>query len=135
MISKKRTFDIQFYRDVLEAVVEETSGKRKRISYADEDELEEEMEEFRRKEEADNQFENFASKICEASNEKITMEEADDEVTFPGIINRQTVRVRHTSEALVYITDYPPLIVSWSDIEIAFLERVLVNFIFISSLV
>lgn len=126
MLGKKRTHDVQFYRDVLENSVEETSGRRKRINYTDEDEMLEEEEEIKRKEQADDDFENFGTKIAECSNGELAFECAERDTSFPGIIFRQNVAVRHTDESLVYVSETPFLVVSWADVEVAYLERVVV---------
>lgn len=127
IVGKKRSLDIQFYRDVLENSIEETSGRRKRFNYTDEDEVLEEQEELRRKEQADDDFEKFGLKIAECSNDNIVLEFAERDSSFPGIVQRQNVLVRYTDESILYISDAPFFISSWRNIEIAYLERIVVK--------
>lgn len=66
MIGKKKTIDLQFYREALDSVVDETSGRRKKLRLGDEDEIVQEAEERKRRKEADTEFRSFAQKISEA---------------------------------------------------------------------
>ncbi len=49
MIGKKKTLDVQFYREASEMSFDETGGRKRKYRYGDEDELQQEQEERRRK--------------------------------------------------------------------------------------
>jgi FACT complex subunit SPT16 len=123
-IGKKRTFDVQIFRDVLDNVVDETSGSRKRINYADEDEIAEELEESRRREEADVEFRSFGEKLARLAT-SITMEIPNRERGFTGVISRQSVLLQPTLDSLVFLLEPPFFVTPWEDIEVAYLERVM----------
>lgn len=133
-VGKKKTFDVQIFRDILDNVADETSGSRKRTNYADEDEIAEELEETRRRDEADEEFRAFCEKLTKhAAN--ITMEIPDRERGFTGVISRQSVFIQPTLDSLVFLLEPPFFVASWEDIEVAYLERVLVFQILIDPLV
>lgn len=66
MIGKRKTKDIQFYRDASDIQFDETGNKRRRHLYGDEDEIESEQEERRRRANLNKEFRTFADKISEA---------------------------------------------------------------------
>ena len=66
MIGKKKTKDIQFYREASDIQYDETGNKRRRHMYGDEDELESEQEERRRRANLNREFKTFAEKIADA---------------------------------------------------------------------
>lgn len=65
MVGKKKTKDIQFFREALESLVDETSGRRNRMRWGDEDEIAQEREERKRRAEANAEFKAFAEKAVE----------------------------------------------------------------------
>ena len=125
-VGKKKTLDVQIFRDVLDNVADETSGSRKRTNYADEDEIAEELEETRRKNEADEEFQAFCDKLAKLAAD-ITVETPDRGRGFTGVISRQSVFIQPTHDSLVFILEPPFFVASWDDIEVAYLERVLVQ--------
>lgn len=66
MIGKKKTKDVQFFRDVNEQAFDETTSRRRKFNYGDEDELMAEQEERRRRAMFNKEFKAFAEKIAEA---------------------------------------------------------------------
>ena len=67
MVGKKKTKDIQFYREISDSAFDETGGgRRRRAFYGDEDELAAEQEERKRRALMNQEFKNFAAKIVEA---------------------------------------------------------------------
>jgi nucleosome binding factor SPN SPT16 subunit len=66
MIGKKKTKDVQFYREVVDANFDETGNRKRRYNYGDEDELAAEQEERRRRIQLNKEFKEFAEKIGEA---------------------------------------------------------------------
>jgi nucleosome binding factor SPN SPT16 subunit len=124
MIGKKKTRDIQFYREAFDAAFDETgAGRKKRLNYADEDELEAEQEERRRKAAVNQEFKAFSQKIMEASS--IEVDVPFRELGFYGVPVRQNVLLQPTTECLVHLTDTPFFVVPLEEVEIANLERVM----------
>jgi nucleosome binding factor SPN SPT16 subunit len=66
MVGKKKTKEVQFYREVSDGGFEETGkNARRRMNYGDEDELQSEQEERRRRVGLNKEFQAFAEKISE----------------------------------------------------------------------
>lgn len=66
MIGKKKTKDIQFYREASDVQFDETANRKRKYKYGDEDELEAEQDERRRRAQLNKEFENFSKKISDA---------------------------------------------------------------------
>lgn len=66
MIGKKKIKDIQFFKEASDASFDETGNKKRRNRFADEDELEAEQEERKRRSELNKYFRIFGDKIAEA---------------------------------------------------------------------
>ncbi len=66
MGNKKKTKDMQFYREATDIQFDETGHRKRKYRYGDEDEFEAEQEERRRRAELDRLFKSFAEKIAEA---------------------------------------------------------------------
>ena len=66
LIGKKKAKDIQFFREAGDASFDETGNKKRRRNFADEDELESEQEERKRRAELNKYFKAFGDKIAEA---------------------------------------------------------------------
>jgi nucleosome binding factor SPN SPT16 subunit len=124
MVGKKKTRDIQFYREALESVVDETSGRRTKMRFGDEDEIAQEQEERRRRAEANEEFRNFAEKVVEASRGTLEVDVPFRDLGFSGVPARQNVLLQPTTDCLVHLVEPPFLIVTLAEVEVAFLERV-----------
>ncbi|KAI8148314.1 FACT complex subunit-domain-containing protein [Fennellomyces sp. T-0311] len=124
VIGKKKTKDIQFYREASDIQFDETGNKRRRHMYGDEDELESEQEERRRRANLNREFKTFAEKIAEASDGRVEVDTPFRELGFTGVPFRSNVLLQPTTDCLVHLSDPPFLIVTISEIEIAHLERV-----------
>ena len=124
MVGKKKTKDIQFYREALENHVEETGGRRRKTNYGDEDEIAQERDERRRRQQANEEFQSFAEKISEAY-KGLEVEIPFRDLGFNGVPSRQTVLLQPTTECLVYLSEPPYTIVTLNEVEIAYLERVM----------
>ncbi|KAI8820148.1 FACT complex subunit-domain-containing protein [Fimicolochytrium jonesii] len=124
MIGKKKTQDVQFYREVTDAGFDETGnrGRARRVNYGDEDELAMEAEERRRRAGLNKEFKGFAEKIQDAC--QINVEIPFRELGFQGVFSRQLVLIQPTTECLVHLTDIPNLVLTLDDIELVHLERV-----------
>lgn len=125
LIGKKKTKDIQFYREASDIQFDETGNKRRnRHLYGDEDELEMEQEERRRRSALNKDFKSFAEKIAEASDGRIELDTPFRELGFHGVPNRSNVLLQPTTDCLVHLTDPPFLVISLNEVELAHLERV-----------
>lgn len=123
--NKKKTKDVQFYREATDIQFDETGNRKRKYRYGDEDEFEAEQEERRRRAELDRQFKAFAEKIAEAGkNDGIEVDMPLRELGFNGVPFRSNVYIQPTTDCLIQITEPPFLVVTLDDIEIAHLERV-----------
>lgn len=124
MIGKKKTSDVQFYRDVSDASFDETGNRRRRANYGDEDELAQEQEERRHRQALNREFQMFSERVAEFSKKAVDVDVPIRELGFQGVHWRQLVLLQPTTECLVHLSDTPFLVVNLSDVEIAHLERV-----------
>jgi nucleosome binding factor SPN SPT16 subunit len=124
LIGKKKIKDIQFYREASDIQFDETGNKRRRHLYGDEDELQSEQEERRRRANLNKEFKSFSEKIAEASDSRIELDIPFRELGFQGVPFRSNVLLQPTTECLVHLADPPFLIISLSEVELAHLERV-----------
>ncbi|KAL4912206.1 FACT complex subunit spt16 [Aspergillus aurantiobrunneus] len=125
MIGKRKTRDVQFYREATEMQFDETGNRRRKHRYGDEEEFEAEQEERRRRAALDREFKAFAEKMADAGkDEGVDVDIPFREIGFTGVPNRSNVLIQPTTDALVQLTEPPFLVVSLNEIEIAHLERV-----------
>ncbi|KAJ2082336.1 FACT complex subunit spt16 [Coemansia sp. RSA 988] len=127
MLGKKKTQDIQFYREASDASFDETGNRRRRVRYGDEDEIEAEQEELRRRRQLNKEFEEFATKIVDASNHDVELDKPFRNIAFTGVPARANVLLQPTVECLVHLSDTPFFILTVADIELVHLERVQFN--------
>ncbi|PSK35602.1 FACT complex subunit SPT16 [Candidozyma pseudohaemuli] len=124
MVGKRKTLDIQFYREASDMAFDETGGRKRKYRYGDEDELQQEQEERKRKALLDKEFKNFAEMISDASNGMLDLDIPFRELGFSGVPFRSSVFCMPTRDCLVSLIDPPYLVVTLEEIEIAHLERV-----------
>lgn len=124
MIGKKKTYDIQFYREASDVGIDETGGRRRKYRYGDDDELEQEEEERKRRMILDKEFRSFAEAISDASNGLVDLDIPFRELGFDGVPLRSSVFLMPTRDCLVQLVDTPFLVVTLAEVEIAHLERV-----------
>ncbi|KKK24131.1 hypothetical protein P175DRAFT_0523793 [Aspergillus ochraceoroseus IBT 24754] len=125
MIGKRKTRDVQFYREATEMQFDETGNRRRKHRYGDEEEFEAEQEERRRRAALDREFKAFAEKIADAGkDESVDVDIPFREIGFTGVPNRSSVLIQPATDALVQLTEPPFLVLSLNEIEIAHLERV-----------
>ncbi|CEG70970.1 hypothetical protein RMATCC62417_06776 [Rhizopus microsporus] len=124
LIGKKKTKDIQFYREASDIQYDETGNKRRRHMYGDEDEIESEQEERRRRAQLNREFKQFAEKIAEASDGAIELDVPFRELGFQGVPFRSNVLLQPTTDCLVHLSDPPFLCITLSEVELVHLERV-----------
>ncbi|KAI9595339.1 FACT complex subunit spt16 [Syncephalis fuscata] len=121
MMGKKKTKDIQFYREASDNQFDETGNRRRRQHYGDEDELAAEQDERRRRMFLNKEFKQFADRIADMA---MAVDVPFRDLGFFGVPHRSNVLLQPTTDCLVYLSDPPFLVVTIADIEIAHLERV-----------
>ncbi|GAA5845081.1 hypothetical protein JCM5353_007425 [Sporobolomyces roseus] len=124
IIGKKKAKDVQFFREVSDASFDETGNKKRKRNYHDEDELEAEQDERKRRADLNKYFKAFSDKIAEASNNRVDVDIPFRELGFQGVPFRSNVLLQPTTDTLVFLTEPPFLVVTLNEIEIAHLERV-----------
>ncbi|KAI3637175.1 hypothetical protein MIR68_004881 [Amoeboaphelidium protococcarum] len=123
MVGKKKTKDIQFIREATDASFDET-GNRRRRNFGDEDELMAEQEERRRRQKLNREFKVFAEKIGEVSGGEVEADMPFRELGFSGVPSRSNVLLQPTTECLIHLSDPPFTVITLSEVELAYLERV-----------
>ena len=126
MIGKKKTKDVQFYMEIMEAVQSLDGGRR---NMYDPDEIEEEQRDREREKRIHKEFSGFCRKvqdIWEKDFPKLRLEfdSPYHDLAFDGVPFKSTVRILPTATCLVELTEFPPLVISADDIEVVNLERV-----------
>ncbi|CCF59008.1 hypothetical protein KAFR_0F04130 [Kazachstania africana CBS 2517] len=128
LMGKKKIQDVQFYREASDMAVDETGnarrGQNKFRRYGDEDELEQEQEERRKRAALDKEFRYFADAIAEASKGLFSVESTFRDLGFQGVPNRSAVFCMPTTDCLVQLIEPPFMVVNLEEIEICILERV-----------
>lgn len=125
IIGKRKTRDVQFYREATDMAFDETGNRKRKHRYGDEEEFEQEQEERRRRAELDRQFKAFAEKISDAAREyNIAVDIPFRELSFNGVPNRSNVLMAPTTDALVQLTEPPFTVITLDEIEVAHLERI-----------
>lgn len=125
LIGKKKTKDVQFYREATDIQFDETGNRKRKYRYGDEEEFEAEQEERRRRAELDRQFQLFAQKIADAGKgENVDVDIPFRELGFNGVPYRSNVFCQPSTDCLVQLTEPPFMVITLDDIEIAHLERV-----------
>ena len=125
IIGKRKTKDVQFYRDATEMAFDETGNRKRKHRYGDEEEFEQEQEERRRRQALNKEFKAFAEKIADGARDfNLAVDIPFRELGFQGVPARSAVLIQPTTDCLVQLTEAPFLVVTLSDIEVVHLERV-----------
>ncbi|KIW01058.1 uncharacterized protein PV09_07572 [Verruconis gallopava] len=125
MIGKRKTKDVQFYREATDIAFDETGNRKRKHRYGDEEEFEAEEEERKRRAELDKQFLSFARKIEEADKDgRVRVDVPFRDLGFNGVPARSSVWVQPSTDCLIQITEPPFLVITLDDIEVVHLERV-----------
>lgn len=106
---------------------DETGGKKRRPRYGDEDEIEQENEDRKRRRELDKLFSDFAKRIEKAAQDNQHDLEVDmpfRDLGFTGVPNRSNVLLLPTTNCLVHLSEYPFTVITLLEVEIVHLERV-----------
>lgn len=125
MVGKSKTKDVQFYRETIDMQYDKTMMRGRKSRLGDEDEIEAEQEERKRKVMLDKEFKTYADKVCEAARDYgISLDIPFRELSFQGVPYRSTVLIQPTAEALVQLTEMPFTVITFREIEIVHFERV-----------
>ncbi|KAK4688063.1 FACT complex subunit SPT16, partial [Tremellales sp. Uapishka_1] len=128
IVGKKKTYDMQFYREASDIAFDDTTnGKRRKARYGDEDEIEQEQEDRKRRQELDKLFLNFAKRITDAAQAQQYELEVDvpfRELAFHGVPYRTDVLLQPTTDCLVHLSEAPFTIITLNEVEIVHFERV-----------
>lgn len=128
MIGKRKTRDVQFYREATEMQFDETGNRRRKNRYGDEEEFEAEQEERRRRAALNREFKAFTEKVSDSGkDEGVDVDIPFREIGFTGVPNRSNVLIQPTTDTLVQLTEPPFMVITLNEIEIAHLERVQVS--------
>lgn len=123
--NKKKTKDVQFYREATDIQFDETGNRKRKYRYGDEDEFEQEQEERRRRQELDKLFHGFAQRIADGGkNEGLEVDMPIRELGFYGVPFRSNVFIQPTTDCLIQVIEPPFMVLTLEDIEVAHLERV-----------
>ena len=126
MVGKKKTKDVQFYMEVMEAVQNLDGGRR---NMYDPDEIEEEQRDREREKRIHKEFSGFCRKVQDIWEKNfpdfdLEFDSPYHDLAFDGVPFKSTVRILPTATCLVELTEFPPLVVSAEDMEVINLERV-----------
>jgi nucleosome binding factor SPN SPT16 subunit len=125
IIGKRKTKDVQFYREATEMQFDETGNRKRKHRYGDEEEFEAEQEEKRRRAQLDKEFRNFSEKIADAGKgEGISVDMPFRDLGFNGVPSRSSVTIQPTTDCLIQITEPPFMVITLNDVEVVHLERV-----------
>ncbi|CEH15044.1 fact complex subunit spt16 [Ceraceosorus bombacis] len=124
IVGKKKTKDVQFYREASDVNFDETGTRKRKGRGGDEDEIELEQEERRRRHHLNKEFKSFAQKIADASEGRLSIDTPFRELGFNGVGHRSNVLLQPTTDCLIHLTDPPFTVITLSEVEIVHLERV-----------
>jgi len=124
LIGKRKTKDVQFYRDATDMTADDTGHRKRRYRYGDEDELEQEQEERRLRVRMNREFYNFAEEIARASRGQLEVDTPFRELGFNGVPHRANMFLQPTTNCLVQLSETPFFVVELNQVELCVLERV-----------
>ena len=113
IIGKKKTKDVQFYREATEMQFDETGNRKRKHRYGDEEEFEAEQEEKRRRAQLDKEFRAFTEKIADAGrSEGLSVDMPFRDLGFNGVPSRSSVTIQPTTDCLVQLTEPPFMVIT-----------------------
>ena len=127
IIGKKKTKDVQFFREATDMQFDETGNRKRKNRLHDDEEFEMEQEERRRRAALDKEFKTFAEKIENATagtDHSVGVDVPFRELGFNGVPFRSNVYMQPTTSCIVQLTEPPFTVITLDEIEIAHLERV-----------
>ena len=120
MIGKKKTYDVQFYSEVMDEIDQLVGRGRKNMS--DRESMDEEKRQNLYKQKLNKEFHAFSKKIEEISDLEFDMPYRDLE--FTGTPFRSAIKLVPTVNCLVSLNELPFFVVTLDQIELVYLERV-----------
>lgn len=125
IIGKRKTKDVQFYREATDMAFDETGNRKRKHRFGDEEEYEQEQEERRRRTELDKQFKSFAEKIADAGRDQgVSVDIPFRDLCFNGVPHRSNVLMAPATDALIQLTEPPFTVITLDELEVAHLERI-----------
>jgi len=121
MVGKRKTIDIQFYTEVMDATVRLADTRRNPF---DIDEIEEEQRERENRHRLNKLFFKFTKEVEAKANEELEFDMPYRELGFEGAPDKMQRFLMPTRDCLVDLIEFPPVIISLEDIEVAHFERV-----------
>lgn len=120
MVGKKKTKDVQFYVEVMEAAVKLNDKRRRQF---DQDELEEEQRERELKNRTNKNFLRFTKEVDERYD--LEFDIPYRQLAFTGAPKSAAVNLVPTVSCIVDLVEWPPFVLNLDDVEIAHFERVI----------
>jgi len=121
LINKTKTYDVQFYTEVVEASVA-IDGRRRHGH--DPDEIDEERREQEYKRKLNSIFRKFCRRVVDSTDELDDYDKPSPELAFDGVPFREMVTITPTLNALVNLSGNPIFCVTLDEIEHIHFERV-----------
>jgi nucleosome binding factor SPN SPT16 subunit len=119
VVGKKKTKDLQFYIEVMEAAVKLNDTRRRQF---DQDELEEEQREREMRNRTNKLFLKFTKEVEERHGLEFDIPYRS--LAFSGAPRSAAVTLLPTVNCIIDIIDWPPFVLNLHDVEIAHFERV-----------
>lgn len=120
MVGSKKTKDVQFYVQVMEAVVKLNENRRRQF---DQDELEEEQRERELRNRTNRNFLKFTKDVEERYGLEFDLPYR--QLQFTGAPKSVAVTLLPTVSCIVNVTEWPPFVLNLEDVEVAHFERVI----------
>ena len=125
LIGKRKTKDVQFFREATDIAFDDTGNRKRKHRYGDDEEFQQEQDERRRRADLDKTFKSFAEKISDAGREQnISVDIPFRDLSFNGVPHRSNVIMAPATDALVQLTEPPFSVLTLDEIEVAHLERI-----------
>lgn len=125
LVGKRKTKDVQFYREATDMAFDETGNRKRKHRFGDDEEFQQEEEERRRRTELDKAFKLFAEKVSDAGREwDVSVDVPFRDLSFNGVPHRSNVLMAPATEALIQLTEPPFTVITLDEIEICHLERI-----------
>lgn len=125
MMGKKKTRDIQFYAEVIDA--SQDLGQARKAMY-DPDELEDEQREREKRNKINVEFQQFVKKVQDLWERdfpelNLEFDLAYRELGFPGVPHKESTTIFPTLHCMVDLIQFPFTVITLDDIEVIALER------------
>lgn len=120
MWGKKKYKDVQFYTEVGEITTD--LGKYHHMQDRDDMQSEQQEREMRRR--LNTAFNSFCEKVSRLTNDQFEFDSPFAGLGFFGVPYRSATTLKPTASCLVNLTEWPPFIVTLSEVELVHFERV-----------